>query len=117
MRPLAILAAPPGGDIGQRQVLAIQLPGDAGQEGEQRARLQDAGADRVDDRGGAAPDDGFTEYPPFSNGVGRWGDYSAAVAVVDDSVWMATEYISTKKRDQFTNWSTFIGMLPLADID
>jgi hypothetical protein len=66
---------------------------------------------------GAAPDDGFTEYPPASNGVGRWGDYSAAVAVVDDSVWMATEYISTKKRDQFTNWSTFIGMLPLADID
>ena len=66
---------------------------------------------------GAAPDDGFTEYPPFSNGVGRWGDYSAAVAVVDDSVWMATEYISTKKRDKFTNWSTFIGMLPLADVD
>src|SRR3984893_15900704 len=66
---------------------------------------------------GAAPDDGFTEYPPFSNGVGRWGDSSAAVAVVDDSVWMATEYISTKKRDKFTNWSTFIGMLPLADVD
>jgi hypothetical protein len=67
---------------------------------------------------GAAPDDGFTMYPPAFNGfAGRWGDYSAAVAVADDSVWIATEYISKKKRDPSTNWSTFIGMLPLADGD
>jgi hypothetical protein len=67
---------------------------------------------------GAAPDDGLTMYPPAFNGfAGRWGDYSAAVAVADDSVWIATEYISKKKRDALTNWSTFIGMLPLADGD
>jgi hypothetical protein len=35
------------------------------------------------------------------------------VAVADDSVWIATEYISKKKRDKFTNWGTFIGVLPL----
>jgi hypothetical protein len=66
---------------------------------------------------GAAPDDGFTMYPPFSNGAGRWGDYSAAVAVSDDSVWIATEYISKKTRDHFTNWGTFIGVLRLPDGD
>jgi hypothetical protein len=65
---------------------------------------------------GAAPDDGFTCYPPFGP-PGRWGDYSAAVAVADDSVWIATEYISKKKRDHFTNWGTFIGVLPLPDGD
>jgi hypothetical protein len=65
---------------------------------------------------GAAPDDGFTMYPPAFNGfAGRWGDYSAAVAVADDSVWIATEYIPEKKRDHFTNWGTFIGVLPLPD--
>ena len=63
------------------------------------------------------PDDGFTVYPPYSHGVGRWGDYSAAVAVADDSVWIATEYIGPKKRDAFTNWGTFIGVLPLPDSD
>lgn len=63
---------------------------------------------------GAAPDDGFTMYPPAFNGyAGRWGDYSAAVTVDDDSVWLATEYISRKPRDKYTNWSTFIGRLPL----
>jgi hypothetical protein len=67
---------------------------------------------------GAAPDDGFTMYPPAFDGfAGRWGDYSAAVAVGDDSVWLATEYISKKPRDKFTNWSTFIGSLPLPDSD
>jgi hypothetical protein len=65
---------------------------------------------------GTAPDDGFTCYAPFGP-PGRWGDYSAAVAVRDDAVWIATEYISNKKRDQNTNWGTFIGMLPLADGD
>jgi hypothetical protein len=65
---------------------------------------------------GALPDDGFTCYPP--NGPpGRWGDYSAAVAVSDDAVWIATEFISKKPRDKYTNWGTFIGKLPLADVD
>lgn len=45
---------------------------------------------------GAAPDDGFTSYksqvgnPPRT----RWGDYSAA-AVDGNSIWIASEYIST----------------------
>ena len=64
---------------------------------------------------GALPDDGFTCYPPFGP-PGRWGDYSAAVAVSDDSVWIATEFISKKPRDKYTNWGTFIGVLPLADV-
>jgi hypothetical protein len=67
---------------------------------------------------GTAPDDGFTMYPPAFDGfAGRWGDYSAAVAVGDDAVWIATEYIGPKKRDKFTNWGTFIGKLPLPDSD
>jgi hypothetical protein len=45
---------------------------------------------------GAAPDDGFTSYksqvgnPPRT----RWGDYGAA-AVDGNSIWIASEYIST----------------------
>jgi hypothetical protein len=67
---------------------------------------------------GVAPDDGFTMYPPAFDGfAGRWGDYSAAVAVSEGSVWIATEYIGPKKRDKFANWGTFIGVLPLHDGD
>ena len=67
---------------------------------------------------GTKPDDGFTMYPPAFNGyAGRWGDYSAAVAVGDDAIWIATEYIGPKKRDKYTNWGTFIGMLPLPGSD
>ncbi len=62
---------------------------------------------------GSNPDDGFTCYPSGGGPPGRWGDYSAAVAVGTDKVWIATEYISKKKRDTFTNWGTFIGVLPL----
>jgi hypothetical protein len=61
---------------------------------------------------GVDPDDGFTEYPPYSNGVGRWGDYSWAVTN-GSTVWLATEYIGPKKRDYYTNWGTFIGSRPL----
>ena len=60
---------------------------------------------------GVRPDDGFTCYPPFGP-PGRWGDYSWAVTA-NNSVWIATEYIGPKERDQFTNWGTFIGSLPL----
>ena len=66
---------------------------------------------------GTKPDDGFTCYPSGLGPPGRWGDYSAAVAVGDDAVWIATEYIGPKKRDKFTNWGTFIGVLPLSDGD
>ena len=51
---LGRLAAPPGGDVGQDQRLAEQRLGDARQEGEERAGLEDAGAERVD-QGDASP--------------------------------------------------------------
>ena len=62
---------------------------------------------------GSNPDDGFTCYPSGGGPPGRWGDYSAAVSVGNNAVWIATEYISKKKRDKYTNWGTFIGSLPL----
>jgi hypothetical protein len=85
------------------------------------ARLsEDKGAGKVRIIGlGAFPDDGFTVYPPFSNGVGRWGDYSAAA--VDDSgnLWFATEYIpptlSGFPQGIGVNYGTFIGTLNVAD--
>jgi hypothetical protein len=69
---------------------------------------------------GTAPEDGFSGYTGQCGPCGppaRWGDYSAAVAVGDDAVWIATEYIGPKKRDTLTNWGTFIGRLPLPDSD
>jgi hypothetical protein len=64
---------------------------------------------------GTAPDDGFTGYqfflgPGAAGGVGRWGDYSAAVS--DGShLWFATEYIPNLPRTVLANWGTFIGVL------
>jgi hypothetical protein len=60
---------------------------------------------------GQAPEDGFTGYPPFSNGVARWGDYSAAMVAPDGHLWFAGEYIPNpfaRPRLKFTNWGTFI---------
>jgi hypothetical protein len=57
---------------------------------------------------GVAPDDGFTIYDPAAGFLGRWGDYSAAVADGNGVVWIASEYIGGP-RDTFTNWSTFLG--------
>jgi hypothetical protein len=59
---------------------------------------------------GAAPEDGFSGYAALggSNGVARWGDYSAAVAD-GDTVWFATEYIPGGARTTLANWGTFIG--------
>jgi len=60
-------------------------------------------------REGNEPDDGFTCYPPFSNGVGRWGDYSAAaVNNVDNTIWMATEYVPDINRSSAANWATYV---------
>ena len=65
---------------------------------------------------GATPDDGFTGYPAFGGaGVGRWGDYSAAVADGSGTVWVATEYIpGTFGFPQFiANWGTYVaGITP-----
>jgi hypothetical protein len=75
---------------------------------------------------GAGPADGFTGYQALDDvdqGVERWGDYSAAVAAADGTVWFATEYIGQtctlsdwltdstcgNTRSFYANWGTFIG--------
>ena len=67
-----------------------------------------AGAIRIA-AAGVGPDDGFTGY--FAEGgarVGRWGDYSAAVADASGSFWVADEYIPDSPRTLLANWGTFI---------
>jgi hypothetical protein len=66
---------------------------------------------------GLFPDDGFTAYPKVGggSGVGRWGDYSAAVADTSGNVWMATEFIHDllpPARTTFANWATFVYKVP-----
>jgi hypothetical protein len=66
---------------------------------------------------GRFPDDGFTGYKELAggHGVGRWGDYSAAVADASGNVWMASEYIHDllpPVRTLNANWATFIYMVP-----
>ena len=73
---------------------------------------------------GVGPADGFTGYPEYGgSGVERWGDYSAAVADADGSIWFATEDIAQTcteaewaadstcggTRTILANWSTFVG--------
>uniref|UniRef100_Q021Z3 Uncharacterized protein n=1 Tax=Solibacter usitatus (strain Ellin6076) TaxID=234267 RepID=Q021Z3_SOLUE len=58
---------------------------------------------------GAGPDDGFTGYGAFGGRVGRWGDYAAAVADSDGSIWLAVEYIPGGPRTVLANWGTFVG--------
>ena len=62
---------------------------------------------------GLNPDDGFSGYPSKGTGPGvaRWGDYSAAVADLDGSIWMAAEWIPDTPRTKFINWGTYIGRL------
>ncbi|HEY7124482.1 MAG TPA: hypothetical protein VH540_11065 [Ktedonobacterales bacterium] len=58
---------------------------------------------------GVGPEDGFTGYPEEGgDGVARWGDYSAAVAGPDGSIWLAAEYIPGGARTVLANWGTFI---------
>jgi hypothetical protein len=67
-----------------------------------------AGAVRIAGAG-TQPDDGFTGYKEFGGvGVGRWGDYSAAVADTAGHVFMAAEYIPNGPRTDFANWGTFV---------
>ena len=67
-----------------------------------------AGAVRIAGAG-SLPDDGFSGYKEFGGvGVGRWGDYSAAVADTIGRVWMAAEYIPGGPRTTFGNWGTFV---------
>ena len=57
---------------------------------------------------GAGPDDGFTGYGAYGGRVGRWGDYTAAVAGPDGSIWFAAEYIPGGPRTVLANWGTFV---------
>lgn len=57
---------------------------------------------------GFGPDDGFSGYVPFGDRVGRWGDYSAAVADESGAIWLATEYIPDAPRFIYINWGTRI---------
>ena len=58
---------------------------------------------------GVLPDDGFSGYRAFGGfEVGRWGDYSAAVADSSGTIWFAGEYISGGPRTPFANWGTFV---------
>ncbi|HYM50596.1 MAG TPA: hypothetical protein VET65_08480 [Candidatus Limnocylindrales bacterium] len=60
---------------------------------------------------GVLPDDGFTGYAAYGgNGIARWGDYSAAVADRDGSIWMAAEWIPGP-RTLLANWGTSIAHL------
>jgi hypothetical protein len=59
---------------------------------------------------GAGPEDGFTGYTAFGGTrTARWGDYSAAVAAADGSIWTAVEFIPGTPRTINANWGTFIG--------
>ncbi|MGZ2485328.1 hypothetical protein ACVITL_003851 [Rhizobium pisi] len=49
MLALFLLAAPPGGDRGQLQILAQKMPTDGRHEGEKRPGFENAGAERIDD--------------------------------------------------------------------
>ena len=57
---------------------------------------------------GAAPDDGFSGYGAYGGRVARWGDYSAAVADDDGSIWLGVEFIPGGARTLLANWGTFV---------
>jgi hypothetical protein len=61
---------------------------------------------------GAGPSDDLSGYAAFGgDGVARWGDYSAAVAAEDGTIWTATEWIpgGFGYPPLLANWGTFIG--------
>lgn len=63
---------------------------------------------------GAAPEDSFTCYPAYVGphyGGCRWGDYSMGV-VMNNRVFMSTEYVPPTYRDVLTNWGTYIYSAP-----
>ena len=58
---------------------------------------------------GALPEDGFTGYvAEGGDGAARWGDYNAAIAASDGSIWMAVQYIGNYPRTSVANWNTFL---------
>jgi hypothetical protein len=60
---------------------------------------------------GSGPEDGFTGYKAFGadGRTARWGDYSAAVAGSDGSIWLAAEYIPNTTRTLYADRGTFVG--------
>jgi hypothetical protein len=79
---------------------------------------------------GVGPDDGFTGYPQETGvNYGRWGDYGAAQALGDNTIWTASEYIAQTctqaaynadnscggTRTQLANWSTFVTHVSTSD--
>ncbi|HET7173058.1 MAG TPA: hypothetical protein VFI30_02130 [Nocardioidaceae bacterium] len=70
---------------------------------------------------GQAADDGFSGYTAYGGaGVGRWGDYSAAVSDGSGNVWVATEYIpgtfgwsgySSGNNGFLANWGTYVAQV------
>lgn len=61
---------------------------------------------------GVAPTDDLSGYAAFGgDGVARWGDYSAAVAGENGSIWTATEFIpgGFGFAPYLNNWGTFVG--------
>ena len=61
---------------------------------------------------GVKPTDDVSGYVAFGgDGVARWGDYSAAVAGDDGSIWIATEFIpgGFGFPPYINDWGTFVG--------
>ncbi len=61
---------------------------------------------------GLVPQDGFTGYAYFGGaGVTRWGDYGAAVAAPDGSIWLSGEFTSARPRIIYADWGTYVTRL------
>ena len=58
---------------------------------------------------GKNADDDFSAVKAYGgDGVGRWGDYTAAVSDTSGNVWMGVEYVSGVERTPLANWATFL---------
>ena len=91
--------------------IAFSIGGDAFYPSTGYAVIDDDGVGPIHIAGaGEVPQDGFTGYTFFGGeGVTRWGDYGAAVADSDGSIWLASEFTSLRPRIViFGNWSTFV---------
>jgi hypothetical protein len=61
---------------------------------------------------GTAPLDDFSCYPYFGFGTScRYGDYSAGQSF-DQRIYMATEYVGSVLRDNYTDWDTYMYSAP-----
>ncbi|HYS01771.1 MAG TPA: hypothetical protein VET82_05440 [Candidatus Eisenbacteria bacterium] len=59
---------------------------------------------------GIGPEDGFSGYEHYGGAdIARWGDYTAAGADSDGTVWFAAEWIGPTQRTLLANWGTFVG--------